>query len=181
MGKMISLGGGAGEDWSLLDALDETPDDESVSESVEPHCATAPSEVTKEPEATATAPASTGYGRTGYLFPANEPAIEKRLTTLAERSDAELREILKKLTTGRYRDTGEFPAYATVRPFIIPISMVLNERQVWPPRFRTKPKMKRVPKGIAWSDESSMQSNDRQVLDLHWLTCRRSDIQPSDK
>lgn len=172
---MVEICCGSGEpDWSILDALtDERIDDERRAEET--------SEVAEEPEAAVPVAAPAGYGGAEYLFPANDAAVVDRLPLLSAKSDGELLGMLRKLVTGRDLTTGKMPPYARVRPFVVAISMILNERQICPPRFRPKRKAGPMSKGVKWDDESSMLSNDRQVLDLHWLACSGSDIQPSGK
>lgn len=176
MGEIICSGGGE-IDWSILDTLS----DESIEDTRECICTVDSSEVSEVPVAAIPRVPSVGYGRTKYRFPANDPAVIERLSRLSVKSDSELLGMIKKLTTGRDLVTGKVPPYVRVRPFVVAISMILNERQVCPPRFRPKRKAARLSKGSMWDDELSTQSNDRQVLDLHWLACSTSDIQPVGK
>lgn len=186
---MVEICCGSGEpDLSILDSLlDTLGDDEPRVEdaSVAAEDAAGGSEdasaVVAEPDVAVPVPTPAGYGEAKYLFPANDAAVTDRLPLLSVKGDDELLGMLKKLVTGRDSMTGEMPPYARVRPFVIAISMILNERQVCPPRFRPRRKVGRISKGIKWGDEPSMSSNDRQVLDLHWLACSGSGIQPSGK
>ncbi len=184
---MICRGGG-GHDSSMLDSLldarcDDEPraEDTSVVTGGAAGDAEDASAVVAEPDVVVPVPAPAGYGEAKYLFPANDAAVTDRLPLLSVKNDDELLGMLKKLVTGRDTTTGKMPPYTRVRPFVIAISMILNERQVCPPRFRPKRKVGRMSKGIKWDGESSMLSNDRQVLDLHWLACSGSDIRPSGK
>ncbi|MBK9445777.1 MAG: hypothetical protein IPO00_06630 [Betaproteobacteria bacterium] len=173
---MISCGGDGND--RLLDALLDTLSED------EPRAGDAAggaSAVVAESDVVVPVPVPAGYGEAKYLFPANDAAVTNRLPLLLVKSDDELLGMLKKLTTKTVVATGEMPPYTRVRPFVIAISMILNERQVCPPRFRPKRKVGRISKGIKWDGESSMLSNDRQVLDLHWLACSGSDVQPSGK
>jgi hypothetical protein len=81
-----------------------------------------------------------------------------------------LLETLHTLSYGkRDRGTGARAAYVEIRSGVCAISILLNEAG-WPaPRFRG---MRRVPPRNISADDKLL-SNDRQVIDLHWLWCLR--------
>ena len=66
---------------------------------------------------------------------------------------------------------GGLVTYKTIRPFFCAAGMELNERGYIAPRFR--PDRIPPPKGEHWSSDDTDLSNDRQVLDLHWLFCQK--------
>ncbi|WP_227815034.1 hypothetical protein [Nitrogeniibacter aestuarii] len=125
--------------------------------------------------------AGKGFGKSEYRFIGGDQAVVDLIAKLSGRTDEELLEELRGHTTSRDSATGKYPPYDEVRPRVIAISMLLNERNARPPRFRPYRPMPRVAKGSSWGATASLVSNDRQVLDLHWLACTCHNICPSGK
>lgn len=61
-------------------------------------------------------------------------------------------------------------SYAAIRAEFCALSIEMNRRKLMAPRFRPQPKCPRNESARKASDK--LASNDRQVIDLHWLKCR---------
>lgn len=105
----------------------------------------------------------------GYRFPGDDPVVLAKIEKLNAAPTAQLIEILEKLSNGICIHDGQRKPYDTIRPFVCAISLILNSRHHCPPRFRPLRTLKKAPKGTSRSAEESTLSNDRQVIDLHWL------------
>jgi hypothetical protein len=70
---------------------------------------------------------------------------------------------------------GGVAPYTTVRELACQISLELNLRGGVAPRFRPMRRPRPIGKG-AYPKEDSLLSNDRQVIDLHWLRCRNAKL-----
>lgn len=112
-----------------------------------------------------------------YSFPHDEVLATQAKITLAEQSSECLMSYLGKLMSADHAGS----AYKTIRPEYIAVGMILNERRVYPPRFRPVRRMPRRSIAMMWSEDESLLSNDRQVLDLHWLACTGKNIRTCKK
>lgn len=112
-----------------------------------------------------------------YRFPHEDADTCRAKEYFQERLSANLAGVLDKLMGV---DNAGMP-YRKLRPVFIAVNLILNERGVFPPRFRSTRKMPRRSVAMKWSEDESLLSNDRQVLDLHWLACTGRDVIPSKK
>lgn len=98
-----------------------------------------------------------------YSFPdgARQPAC-------AELDDARLIERLETLMERYEQD--KLRSYSTIRNEFCALSLEINRRILMAPRFRQQPKYPKLKSNQRPSDD--LASNDRQVIDLHWLRCR---------
>lgn len=104
-----------------------------------------------------------------YLFPGDDPKVLATMRNLADKNSAALLGMLEKLSHGLDKLAGDRKPYSEIRHFVCAISLLLNERQHCPPRFRLLRKLPQTRPGRTLSDDEKMLSNDRQVIDLHWL------------
>ena len=84
-------------------------------------------------------------------------------------SDEELKGELTRLSDKTRDHSSPQLSYSDVRDDFCTVSMLMNERGVLPPRFRARCKGQKFVTGMAWSDDMKLQSNDRKIIDLHWL------------
>lgn len=61
-------------------------------------------------------------------------------------------------------------SYAEIRVEFCALSIEMNRRTLMAPRFRRQPKYPKITSKRRPGDD--LASNDRQVIDLHWLRCR---------
>lgn len=87
----------------------------------------------------------------------------------ASMSNKDLEAELTKLCDHTYNHSSPQLSYFEVRDRYCAINMLMNERRLLPPRFRSKCMGKKFVPGMEWSKESKYQSNDRKIIDLHWL------------
>ncbi len=113
-----------------------------------------------------------------YSFP-NGDRFNALLRQAEKMSGDELIEALRKLKYNESKEAGTKPEYADkIRDAVCAISCVLNNRQYIAPRFREMRRPPPSPPGAKPIEEDmSNLSNDRQVIDLHWLHCQG--IKPS--
>lgn len=194
----IHLGGDGGVDFDLLDSLllglergaaVESADEiesgtEDVSEPADKPCeipdSASSSSVSVFVEEVEIVREGVTYSG-GYLFPANHPIVQKTRIEVSPQTSEDLLGILGRLLKAPEKASGKPLPYAKVRHHVVAISMLLNERQQCPPRFRPSRKMPKRSIGAKWDDETSILSNDRQVLDLHWLACSGVVLRPTEK
>lgn len=105
----------------------------------------------------------------GYLFPGDDPVVLDKIKTLEAIPTLRLVEILEKLSKNLSIKDGKRKPYGEIRPFVCAISLVLNGRRHYPPRFRPLRSLKKAPRGTVRNPDESLLSNDRQVIDIHWL------------
>lgn len=116
-----------------------------------------------------------------YQFPGNDPRVLEVKKNLSGRSTPELLATLKKLSFGHDEVTGKVVPYSKIRTFVVAISLLLNEQQRCPPRLRAIRTPAYRKKGVKWGEEESALSNDRQVIDIHWLRLANPAIKPLGK
>lgn len=106
-----------------------------------------------------------------YRFPDSAANALRMLLNLAANSHAEVSDALRRLSNQRASSTGKPVAYeGKVRTLFCALSLELNERQLLAPRFRFA---RRPGKYSLLPDDEKDLSSDRQVIDLHWLHCRK--------
>lgn len=84
--------------------------------------------------------------------------------------------ILEKLQESsfeKYDESGARIAYTDIRKYILTCSIMLNFKGEIAPRFRHMRKPIRPGVGRSYPIEHSLLSNDRQVIDLHWIQCQK--------
>lgn len=114
----------------------------------------------------------------GYQFPRSDPGVVLGVTRFQSSPSKYLLDLLDAMAFKLLKSSLTPAHYLSIRPYVIAISLVLNERKVCPPRFRqfrTPP-----PKSTGEGSEpwASLLSNDRQVIDLHWLSCNDRSFRP---
>jgi hypothetical protein len=115
------------------------------------------------------APPSAGGIKLPYVFPFEHPKFIEGCAAMRGQAPEHLVDLLGKLSFGRSsKGAGPKLAYEQIRYALCAISILLNERG-WPaPRFRP---IRKPSKGTALPADEKILSNDRQVIDLHWLRC----------
>jgi len=106
---------------------------------------------------------STSSSQSPYTFPLSDADIEAGYKAMAT---SDLMAELERLSYGRCPDSGQPRPYQDVRPGVCAISLELNLRGGCCPGSRP---MRKVVRPTHLSDEEKLLSNDRQVIDLHWL------------
>ena len=89
-------------------------------------------------------------------------------STYAGLADAQLIARLEDLLDRHYDD--KLRSYSAIRGEFCALSIEMNIRMLMAPRLRPQPKFPWKASDRKASDE--LVSNDRQVIDLHWLKCR---------
>ncbi len=107
-----------------------------------------------------------------YRFPDQEDDYVEQLAKARDMADEELLDAFAALSDAARSGS----SYASLRPRWCALATVLNERQVLPPVLRAKLSVP-VKRKHETKDQTNA-SNDRQVLDLHWLHC--TGFQPCD-
>lgn len=107
-----------------------------------------------------------------YEFPESFPREELR-----ELSNDNLVTMLHVLAEERHPETNLRMPYDHIRPRACAVNMELTERGAIAPRFR--PSRKPTRRTGLTLDEHHL-SNDRQVLDLYWMHCRRIPVRTSN-
>ncbi|MEQ1934089.1 MAG: hypothetical protein ABL962_09445 [Fimbriimonadaceae bacterium] len=131
---------------------------------------TQPSTASSVSPAPAMRPSAAGVAdkaRPEYAFPNEDSEFLSALANHRSRSVPELMRLLETLAHGKTDlGKGSRHPYDRVRNQLCAISIALNERG-WPaPRFRP---MRKPTRGKWLVGDESVLSNDRQVIDLHWL------------
>jgi hypothetical protein len=101
-----------------------------------------------------------------YAFPIRAPRHG-----LSNAQVDKLAQKLADLSYERVPGTTELRPYREVRQRLCALSLALNEQGVIAPRFREMRKPYTV-RGKVRTEEARDVSNDRQIIDLHWLHCR---------
>ena len=148
-----------------------TPSDETTT------AATTSRELASTSEVTTGNP-TTAITSADYQFPGSDPRVLEVKKNLSGCSTPELLAILKRLSFDHEKVTGEVVPYSKIRTFVIAISLLLNEQQRCPPRLREIRTSPYRNKGVKWGEEESALSNDRQVIDIHWLRLANPAIRP---
>lgn len=104
-----------------------------------------------------------------YRFPFGDQRLTEAKARFSDRSSADLLGRLGMLANPR-------KPYKEVRYEMLAISLLLNQRQSCPPRFREYRSPGFTKPGQEWDKIKSLIHNDRQVIDLHWLSISRPDI-----
>ncbi len=104
-------------------------------------------------------------GNKDYSFTLNEN-IKKYMNILEALSSPDLSERLRACCYSR-KDDRLAISYLTIRDEVGAINLLLNKRKHFAPYFRPMLKPPRL--GKAYTEEDKLLSNDRQVIDLHWL------------
>lgn len=104
---------------------------------------------------------------TVYMFPHEHPDFQHWLSRARLSDLPTLLRVLKdmcfiKSSTG----SAKWIDYRTIRPSLCAISIALNERGAPAPRIRL---MQKPPGFVGLNETDKLLSNDRQVIDLHWL------------
>lgn len=103
-----------------------------------------------------------------YRFPLSQARSAIEVKGLVQLSVNELLQWLEELSS-RQKPSGTAISYSgTARTLFCAINIELNERRAIAPHFRS---MQRPNRNKVQSNCESNQSNDRQVIDLHWLHC----------
>jgi hypothetical protein len=118
----------------------------------------------------AASPASPGAAAHCYRFPNDHPVFHVTFERASSAAEEVLPAMLKQVSELR-SPTGTPKGYMTIRPVFCALSLALNQRRVLPPRIRDTRRLKPLPKTAKRSVEDHLLSNDRQVIDLHWLHC----------
>jgi hypothetical protein len=111
---------------------------------------------------------STRKVQPAYHFPLSEDQIDPRYKAM---SPYELLSELERLIYGRDIHPGQRRRYGDIRLPVCAINLELNLRGGCSPNSRP---MRKVPRSRDLTEDEKLLSNDRQVLDLHWLHCRRA-------
>jgi hypothetical protein len=80
---------------------------------------------------------------------------------------------LQEYSFEKYDESGARIAYTDIRKYILTCSIMLNFKGEIAPRFRHMRKPIRPGIGRSYPIEHSLLSNDRQVIDLHWIQCQK--------
>jgi hypothetical protein len=86
-------------------------------------------------------------------------------------SDEELEAAHTSICKRTYSRSASPATYTAIRGDYCAASVVMNERGLRPPRFRSACKGAAWARGVIWTDELKAMSNDMKVIDLHWLHC----------
>lgn len=100
-----------------------------------------------------------------YRFPYDDPIVLDEIKRLDAIPTPQLIEYLRDISV----KNGKYEPYSVIRPLVCATSLVLNGRRHCPPRFRQLRSLRKAPRGTVRDAEESMLSNDRQVIDVHWL------------
>ncbi len=107
-----------------------------------------------------------------YSFPVAEANALRLQLNLPAKSDDQIAKGLVSVSGSKNATTGKRVTYARkVRNLFCALSLELNERGLLAPRFR---RAMRPSWQSAIPDSEKDLHNDRQVIDLHWLHCRKS-------
>lgn len=135
-------------------------------------CSTVPPTSDHNDEAAEAGKEADGNSPCGYRFPASEH-FESLLRQAKLLSDDKLIKSLDALKNSASHKTGFKPRYVDIRDAVCAISRELNSRQYVAPRFREMRRPPPSPPSAKLIEEDmSNLSNDRQVIDLHWLFCQ---------
>jgi len=110
-----------------------------------------------------------------YSFPVSQAQSARAVKGLGQRTVDELLQMLERLSS-ELDSAGNTRLYkGTARTLFCAVSLELNERDGVAPQFRP---VRRLGQNKGHSNEESALSNDRQVIDLHWLyrTGKRNSI-----
>ena len=123
---------------------------------------------------TTAAPTPSAVASTTYHFPNEMHGFRVLLPKLREKCAADLLDIIRRVSP--VLDVKGIPVpYSRVRDAFCAASIALNEKNAFPPRVRETRKFIKLSGAKKTSAEASEISNDRQVIDLHWL-CRNEAI-----
>jgi hypothetical protein len=145
----------------LLSTIKDDPDDQEPETPLKrsPVVTTLASTV---PALASTPVASTSAPITSYTF----PEVISNAVTLRALADAELHAKLDDLCHAKRLGARE--TYSAIREEVCAIAIAMNMQGLRAPRFRRMRKV--TPLGAAALDEQLL-SNDRKMIDLHWLHC----------
>lgn len=105
-----------------------------------------------------------------YRFPFDDHDTQRRLRNARKLADVDLINGIDRLSFGTLK--GERLEYGNVaRGPLCAMSIVLNERGLLAPRFRGMRRLQKYKPGKTLTTDETHLSNDRQVIDLHWLWC----------
>lgn len=115
--------------------------------------------------------AEEAVSKRSYSFPIAEAISLRFQSNFSAKSHDEILEALVRVSNLRNKATGQrVPYEGKVRNLFCALSLELNERTLLAPRFR---QARRPAKHNFLSDDEKDLSSDRQVIDLHWLHCRK--------
>jgi len=115
------------------------------------------------------------YG--SYRFDVLDAMKDRRRVVVGMRP-RELRGVLERLSFYRDRATGRGLQYSEIRIWWCLINLRLNELGYCTPGFRPN---RRVVRGSAYTGEDTLLTNDRQMIDLHWLWQSGAAVLPKPK
>ena len=94
----------------------------------------------------------------------------KHATELVKLDPAELVESLRQISYDRVTSSGERVSYLDIRSEVCAINIALNIEQIIAPAHREmrRPSNRKMRPG-AFTTDDEIISNDRQVIDLHWI------------
>ena len=115
------------------------------------------------------------YG--SYRFDVIEAMQDRRRVVVGMRP-RELRRILERLSFYRDGATGRPLPYAEIRVWWCLINLRLNELSYCSPGFRPN---RRVVRGSSYTGDDTLLTNDRQMIDLHWLWQSGAPVRPKPK
>ncbi len=108
-----------------------------------------------------------------YVFPPDIELQAKKLITLVSGDSNKLLEPITRLSYDKSVKTGERFGFLEVRNKLLILGIALNLIGVIAPRFRPMRTPPKIKPGTDYSTENILLSNDRQVIDLHWIHCKR--------
>ena len=133
-------------------------------------------------EATATSDSSdsvyitpAGYDRPDsryYSFPFSHEDFCEMQDTYDDYTSDKYIEDLQNFSYEKFDASGQRFTYEEIRRHVILFSIMLNLKGEIAPRFRPMRSPATPLKGLEYPAEHSMLSNDRQMIDLHWIYCK---------
>lgn len=110
-----------------------------------------------------------------YVFTWNE-LMQDRCDELMHLDPVDLRERLRKISFDEITSSGAPKSYENIRDEVLAINIALNLRGVIAPAHRQMRRPPRISKKVVYSIDDKTLSNDRQVIDLHWIWVQKMPV-----
>lgn len=112
-----------------------------------------------------------------YVFAWNE-VMQERCDELKHLNPVDLRERLRKISFDELTSSGAPKCYGAIRDKVLAINIALNLQGVIAPAHRQMRRPPRITKKAVYSKDEETLSNDRQVIDLHWIWVHKLPVSP---